>query len=418
LALLVLTVVGALTNPVSANSLHTTGTTSGTDPTGDNAGGDCHVDITSFTVSYDGSTLTMSVTVACGADPMNSPEWKQGMVRAVWNIALDFGAHSATVDLHNDGSQLLAPVTTDSAVFPVCDATPSWDGANTYTVTLGSDCPLFVAALSVRTAMQSSTCSTCDLAPDAHDSNPVDTTGGPPLPFPPPPGGYATTCAGTQNDNPFPDAGLAADCLKAFGIALGKNDGTFGEDDPLFRSQVSSLLARLLGTNGIALDTRRSFPDVNPSTVPNAQVRDEIEQLAGAGVIAGLPDGTFNPGGYLSNAQMATFVLRSMQLLHGHVAGAPDLKDQGTTPANFIYDVERGLLDIKATGKDLQFDTGSRTQTDRGLIADTLAQALQQLGKIYYSDCNAAAAAGATPLHRGDPGYRPALDPDGDGTAC
>jgi hypothetical protein len=36
----------------------------------------------------------------------------------------------------------------------------------------------------------------------------------------------------------------------------------------------------------------------------------------------------------------------------------------------------------------------------------------------YYGSCAAARAAGAAPLHVGKPGYRPALDPDGDGIAC
>jgi hypothetical protein len=36
----------------------------------------------------------------------------------------------------------------------------------------------------------------------------------------------------------------------------------------------------------------------------------------------------------------------------------------------------------------------------------------------YYSNCAAARAAGAAPLRRGDPGYRPGLDRDGDGVAC
>lgn len=35
-----------------------------------------------------------------------------------------------------------------------------------------------------------------------------------------------------------------------------------------------------------------------------------------------------------------------------------------------------------------------------------------------YENCDAARAAGATPVHRGDPGYGPHLDGDGDGTAC
>ncbi|WP_282202078.1 excalibur calcium-binding domain-containing protein [Kitasatospora fiedleri] len=36
----------------------------------------------------------------------------------------------------------------------------------------------------------------------------------------------------------------------------------------------------------------------------------------------------------------------------------------------------------------------------------------------YYKNCTEAKAAGAAPLHRGDPGYRSALDRDGDGIAC
>jgi hypothetical protein len=36
----------------------------------------------------------------------------------------------------------------------------------------------------------------------------------------------------------------------------------------------------------------------------------------------------------------------------------------------------------------------------------------------YYANCSAAKAAGAAPLYRGQPGYRAALDRDGDGVAC
>lgn len=37
---------------------------------------------------------------------------------------------------------------------------------------------------------------------------------------------------------------------------------------------------------------------------------------------------------------------------------------------------------------------------------------------IYYPDCAAARAAGAAPVRIGQPGYRPELDGDGNGTAC
>ncbi|MGW0557552.1 excalibur calcium-binding domain-containing protein [Streptomyces sp. NPDC002926] len=38
--------------------------------------------------------------------------------------------------------------------------------------------------------------------------------------------------------------------------------------------------------------------------------------------------------------------------------------------------------------------------------------------KAYYANCDAARAAGAAPVHEGDPGYAPHLDRDGDGVGC
>jgi hypothetical protein len=36
----------------------------------------------------------------------------------------------------------------------------------------------------------------------------------------------------------------------------------------------------------------------------------------------------------------------------------------------------------------------------------------------FYPNCDSARAAGAAPIHLGEPGYRPPLDRDGDGIAC
>jgi hypothetical protein len=38
--------------------------------------------------------------------------------------------------------------------------------------------------------------------------------------------------------------------------------------------------------------------------------------------------------------------------------------------------------------------------------------------EVYYKNCSSARAAGAAPVYAGDPGYRPALDRDGDGIGC
>ncbi|WP_240740889.1 excalibur calcium-binding domain-containing protein [Deinococcus sp. Arct2-2] len=39
-------------------------------------------------------------------------------------------------------------------------------------------------------------------------------------------------------------------------------------------------------------------------------------------------------------------------------------------------------------------------------------------GPVYFASCAAARAAGAAPIRRGQPGYRPEMDGDGDGVAC
>jgi len=37
---------------------------------------------------------------------------------------------------------------------------------------------------------------------------------------------------------------------------------------------------------------------------------------------------------------------------------------------------------------------------------------------VYYANCAEVRAAGAAPIHRGEPGYASRLDRDGDGTGC
>lgn len=45
-------------------------------------------------------------------------------------------------------------------------------------------------------------------------------------------------------------------------------------------------------------------------------------------------------------------------------------------------------------------------------------QAAPTRSSVYYRNCNEARAAGAAPLYRGEPGYRPEMAGDGDGIAC
>lgn len=49
---------------------------------------------------------------------------------------------------------------------------------------------------------------------------------------------------------------------------------------------------------------------------------------------------------------------------------------------------------------------------DRGAVSGQAAT------EAYYASCADARAAGAAPIHKGLPGYRPELDADDDGIAC
>ena len=192
---------------------------------------------------------------------------------------------------------------------------------------------------------------------------------------------YLNACEGASSPpSGFADAGLAADCLKAYGVALGKADGTFGENDALLRSQVSSLLVRFLQLAGVSLSATRTFPDVNVDTVPDAQVRSEIGLLSGARVIAGFPDGRFQPGSNLSVAQAVSMVVRALALIHATHPQLPPFRDQGTTSKNYDYAGGNNLL--TNTGVDNHasaYDVRPDGLAQRGLLTEVLAQAIQEL---------------------------------------
>lgn len=84
-------------------------------------------------------------------------------------------------------------------------------------------------------------------------------------------------------------------------------------------------------------------------------------------------------------------------LLAAHAWAAPASANSLTTGME--------LVQVKSKGK------GSRTSSSASGRSG-------RSGTAYYRNCAAARAAGVAPLYRGDPGYRPALDRDGDGVAC
>ncbi len=60
----------------------------------------------------------------------------------------------------------------------------------------------------------------------------------------------------------------------------------------------------------------------------------------------------------------------------------------------------------------------ARTQDRRPRAEPRQGPAVRNHLAVYYRNCDAARAAGAAPILRGQPGYRPPLDRDNDGIAC
>ncbi|WP_267244084.1 excalibur calcium-binding domain-containing protein [Streptomyces sp. PR69] len=79
-------------------------------------------------------------------------------------------------------------------------------------------------------------------------------------------------------------------------------------------------------------------------------------------------------------------------------------------------DVVRILLEAVQTDGSLRLFEGTYTVRD-GVIVSASVRELT-VPSPYYENCDAARAAGAAPLYRGEPGYGPHLDADDDGVAC
>ncbi|MTV26236.1 hypothetical protein FTX61_12565 [Nitriliruptoraceae bacterium ZYF776] len=92
--------------------------------------------------------------------------------------------------------------------------------------------------------------------------------------------------------------------LSGEGILVGKRDGSFGPRDSVTRAQVASVLARIVGIEGVS-PTPPTFSDIAGSVHAA-----NIEALAAEGIIAGYPDGTFRPSERIKRDQVAALIAR------------------------------------------------------------------------------------------------------------
>ncbi len=107
-----------------------------------------------------------------------------------------------------------------------------------------------------------------------------------------------------------PEVNMMAEVLSVTGIIDGMGDGTFAPDGYLTREQFAKVAVCLLGEKDRVAESpaATAFTDVEPDN----WARGYIAYVAGKGVIAGYPDGTFGGTQILTYAQAAMVLLRCL----------------------------------------------------------------------------------------------------------
>jgi len=98
----------------------------------------------------------------------------------------------------------------------------------------------------------------------------------------------------------------------------------------------------------------------------------------------------------------------------GAVVATPAVNSHVTVTGPYVLDTFHGWMEIHPAWAVVPDGTSSAPPASSSPPTPSTAVA----GGAYYANCAAARGAGVAPLHRGDPGYRSALDRDGDGIAC
>lgn len=123
-------------------------------------------------------------------------------------------------------------------------------------------------------------------------------------------------------DVPASNAHAAAiACARQWGVVTGVAESRFAPQRPLTRGQAASMVWRLIDrtSDRELLPLRVRFPDVERSVH-----REAIENLAGLGVVGGRTDGRFDPDATVRRDQLATMLVSALEVAYAleHAPGA------------------------------------------------------------------------------------------------
>lgn len=108
----------------------------------------------------------------------------------------------------------------------------------------------------------------------------------------------------------------AVDWAYANGVVSGyggNESGTFGPNNPITREQLASILYRYAGKKGADVTARGDLSTFADQGAVSDYARESVAWAVGAGLISGMGDGTINPSGTATRAQVATILMRYCQ---------------------------------------------------------------------------------------------------------
>ena len=163
-------------------------------------------------------------------------------------------------------------------------------------------------------------------------------------------GNFAVTNAYWVDNSNFPDV-VADDwfygpvnTLADMGIITGYEDGTFGPEGQVTRAEFAAMMYRS-GAAGDAEGKANTFSDV-----PEGEWYTEaVNALAAAGIVNGYGNGTFNPSGLITRAEMAQMIYKALgedkYFDHGFVDVQPSSWYYNAVTVLYGYGIINGMGD-------------------------------------------------------------------------
>jgi hypothetical protein len=102
----------------------------------------------------------------------------------------------------------------------------------------------------------------------------------------------------------------------------------------------------------------------------------------------------------------------------GANVATPAIGARVTVTGPYVLDTNHGWMEVHPAWSVIAGDTTASGSSQPKPPTPPSHTTPPPAGSVYYPNCAAARAAGVTPIHRGQPGYRSGLDRDHDGVAC